>query len=1079
MNKLISSFILIFFTFGLQAQDIVLKATKRVTDPALYQKFAKIEQYEINIEDFRKRLEDIQKVGIEMELQLEGKSFTFQLFEYTMYNENTRVRIQTENGLVERRPSKELRTFRGSEAGFSGGPVALTVSKDFLSITHYDKSVGFFLEQYHGNDPTSTSNTFIYYAERDILPFKGIECGFDKLSRFKSDPGAFGKSSDHDDGSLGIDERNKKCYIIDVALACEIQFTNFHRGPFGAEAFMLNILNNMAILFLDPSLIIAEYQIALSDMWISEDSLRDFWNGSNDIFNDLAIFTFRQSGMFTNGFDVATLWTTKYTSGVVGLANLATACRQNGTNVCSQFISGVAPLRQLQAHEIGHNLSCTHDPPGNPTIMAPVVNGSSIWSSFSAFEIISFTNTQGTCFDDCTGGNIPVPEFEADITYGCVPVVVRYTNLSINANSYKWSFPGGNPATSTAVNPVVTYSVPDRKFDVSLEAINPLCSVALTKKEYIETNDFPIVNWEGGNTQQEGDRLVWFQNYSLRGETYEWTFGDGNTSEEFQPEHEYAKDSTYRVCLKVTNDCGTRELCKNVQVYTYPSIDFEADTTWGCAPKTIKFFDLSSSNVIAWNWEFPGGTPSVSQAKNPVIKYSNPGTYKVKLTVNTRKFFTNKTREMYIVIDSLPATGFDYQINGSTVTFTNKTRYGKTYEWDFGDSKTSLEENPSHSYTAAGRYEVKFWATNDCGRTLNKQFINIGEKPAAGFRTADPVGCAPYTVQFENTSTASATDFEWSFPGGNPSSSTERNPIVTFPTKGKYDVKLVAKNFLESDSITVSEYIEVKQAPTASFQNSIAGFNVFFNNTSQESGNYFWDFGDNKSSTEQNPTHNYGVEGEFNVKLIVENECGIDTFEKLIAVYLIPKVNFASDTIKGCAPLNVRFIDKSSIDVIEWNWQFEEGSPMVSFDKNPTVRFNKAGRYTVKLTVKNTNGTNAETKLRYIEVISPIFCPKKPDKKGPKSIGETELVEYDMYSRSVTPVIETKVFPNPANHMIYLQTISGAKFQMVNITGQMVLSGTTQLAVQPIDVIGLEPGTYMLRVEHPTTTKILKVLITK
>lgn len=166
----------------------MVKATKRVTDQALYQKFAKVEQYEINIEDLRTKLESIQKVGVEIEVQLDRKTLKFQLFEYTMYNDKTRVRVNTENGLIERRPNKEIRTFRGSEAGFSGGPVALTISRDFLAFYYTEKGIGYFVEQYFGDDPTATVNTFIHYADRDVIPTEGVECGYDKISGLKKIP---------------------------------------------------------------------------------------------------------------------------------------------------------------------------------------------------------------------------------------------------------------------------------------------------------------------------------------------------------------------------------------------------------------------------------------------------------------------------------------------------------------------------------------------------------------------------------------------------------------------------------------------------------------------------------------------------------------------------------------------------------------------------------------------------------------------------------------------------------------------------------------------------------------------------
>lgn len=1068
MNKLLSSVILVLFALGLNAQDAVVIGTKRVTNPNLYKKFSKVDQYEINIENFRKQLEPITKVGIQIEFQLDQKKINLSLFEYDMFKSGAKVRIETANGLVVRDPSPELRTFRGIETGFNGGNAALTISKDYLSLMYYQNGVAYFLEQYLGDDPSATVNTFFHYADRDVLPVPGIECGFDKLNKARGD-----HKHEIDEEEGNVEERNKRCYIIDIALACEVQYTNFHRGPFGAEAAMVNVQNFMAIDWVNN--LWDEYQYALAEIYISEDPARDLWRNAGDIFEHLEIFRFRQSSLFPGGFDVATLWTVKFTSGIVGLAMLPGACTPNGVNVCSEFTQGIILLKQLQSHELGHNFDCTHDPAGSPTIMAPVVNGSGIWSFQSQNQISNYTRSSGGCLSDCGGGRIPIAEFEANPTYGCVPFTVRYTNLSVNAQTYKWTFSGGIPATSTDPNPVVVYNSKG-VFDVTLEAMNPQCTVKVTKDKYIETNDLPTADFNGGNTQD--DRVVLFVNNSRNATEYFWEFGDGNTSEEFMPEHEYAKDSTYRVCLKSSNDCGSKTVCKTISVFTFPVADFEADTTGGCAPKTIKFFDRSSSNVIAWNWEFPGGTPSTSTQPNPTVKYSNPGQYAVKLTVNTKKFFTRTTKEKYITIDSLPAPAFSHQINGADVDFTNQSRYAVSHEWDFGDNTSSTDENPTHTYTAAGRYEVIYRATNGCGTTQTKTFITIGAKPTAGFTTKDPVGCAPYTVQFENTSTASATNFEWSFPGGIPSSSTDRNPVVTYPIKGKYDVRLIARNALERDTLSISQFIEVKQAPTASFQNSITGFNVFFNNMSQEASNYFWDFGDNKTSTEISPSHNYGVEGEFNVKLIVENECGIDTFEKLIAVYLIPKVNFSADTIRGCAPLNVRFSDRSSIDVIEWSWQFEEGMPGTSVEKNPIVRFNKAGFYTVKLSVKNTNGTNSETKVRYIEVLSPILCPKKPSKKGPKSTGDDGILEVDMGARS-NGSVETKVFPNPTNSTLHIQTREGTRFQLVDLTGKAVRSGITQSTSTSLDVTDLMPGSYFIRLEHAVSSQTLKVLISK
>ena len=106
-----------------------------------------------------------------------------------------------------------------------------------------------------------------------------------------------------------------------------------------------------------------------------------------------------------------------------------------------------------------------------------------------------------------------------------------------------------------------------------------------------------------------------------------------------------------------------------------PIADFTSDTIAGCAPKTIKFFDLSSTNVVAWTWSFPGGTPTGSFVKNPTIKYTRPGKYQVKLVVNSLKNHSQIVRDTLITIDSLPYAQFDPTIAGPAVTMNNSSQY--------------------------------------------------------------------------------------------------------------------------------------------------------------------------------------------------------------------------------------------------------------------------------------------------------------------------------------------------------------------------------------------------------------------
>ena len=71
-----------------------------------------------------------------------------------------------------------------------------------------------------------------------------------------------------------------------------------------------------------------------------------------------------------------------------------------------------------------------------------------------------------------------------------------------------------------------------------------------------------------------------------------------------------------------------------------------------------------------------------------------------------------------------PNVGFTYTVSGTTVTFTNTTVGGQTYNWDFGDGTTSTEMNPVHNY-AGGPFAVTLSATNANGTSTTTLVIFI------------------------------------------------------------------------------------------------------------------------------------------------------------------------------------------------------------------------------------------------------------------------------------------------------------------------------------------------------------------
>jgi len=302
---------------------------------------------------------------------------------------------------------------------------------------------------------------------------------------------------------------------------------------------------------------------------------------------------------------------------------------------------------------------------------------------------------------------------------------------------------------------------------------------------------------------------------------------------------------------------------------------------------------------------------------------------------------------------------------------------------------------------------------------------------------------------------------------------------VVYNTVGKFDVKLVAKNSLSADSLTSTEFIKVEDKPISDFQNNVTGFVCFFTDKSIKASKYYWEFGDGKTSTLPSPSHNYGVEGEFVVKLITENFCGFDTLERRVAIYLIPKVNFTSDVFKGCAPFNVNFQNTSSIDVNDWDWQFEGGTPNVSKDANPSVTFKKQGKYTVKLTVKNNNGTNSTTKIKYIEVVSPVLCPDRPNKKKLKVLNNGFSSEEDQLLNRIDDAESTIIFPNPTDHIINIMGSGLQTYELVDFSGKQMSTGLLAEGLNAVDVKNIDAGVYLLKIVSQNERTATKVIIAK
>jgi PKD repeat protein len=555
----------------------------------------------------------------------------------------------------------------------------------------------------------------------------------------------------------------------------------------------------------------------------------------------------------------------------------------------------------------------------------------------------------------------PTANFTSVPTSGCLPLTVQFTSTSsANTTAYNWSFPGGNPATSTVANPSVVYAAAGT-YNVSLIVSNPTGSDTLTKTNLITVGTVPGASF----TSASNGLTVNFTNNTTNATTYSWNFGDGGNSTATNPSHTYTADGTYTVVLTATNTCGTSTSTKTVTVLTGPTASFTSNVTSGCAALTVQFTSTSSSNSTNFNWEFPGGSPATSTEQNPLVVYNTPGVYSVTLTVSNGAGNATSTQNNYINVSNTPSANFNATVAGSVASFNNTSANAQSYAWNFGDGTSATEANPTHIYLTDGTYTVELTATNSCGSSTFTQIVTVVTPPTAAFTTSGTIGCAPFTVEFTNTSSANANTFNWDFPNGNPSSSTEQNPKTVWNQPGVYTVSLTVTN--AAGSSTTSTNITVGAQPSPSFTYSLAGTTVTLTNASSNANSYTWDFGDGQVSNATNPTHTYANPGDYVITLNASNGCGTVSFIQNVSIAGAPPVAaFTAGEANGCVPFTVTFSDQSAGNPTAWNWTFQGGNPPSSTAQNPSVTYSAPGTYGVSLTVVNAFGSNTLTLTDYI-----------------------------------------------------------------------------------------------------------------
>jgi PKD repeat protein len=218
------------------------------------------------------------------------------------------------------------------------------------------------------------------------------------------------------------------------------------------------------------------------------------------------------------------------------------------------------------------------------------------------------------------------------------------------------------------------------------------------------------------------------------------------------------------------------------------------------------------------------------------------------------------------------------------VQFMDRSINATGWYWDLGDGTTSTEKNPINLYHK-GTYNVTLTANNDYGNAsitktncvvvLNQSIVLFNATPTDGGNIGD-------SILFEDQSTESPATWYWEF--GDGEISIEQNPTHIYSKNGGYSINLTVTNLAGTSSNTRYNYVHIGPIPASDFianiTNDTEPMNVTFTPTDLSAASYLWNFGDNQVSTEQEPTHTYGIAGHYTITLTTTNAAGSNSTVK-------------------------------------------------------------------------------------------------------------------------------------------------------------------------------------------------------
>ncbi len=593
--------------------------------------------------------------------------------------------------------------------------------------------------------------------------------------------------------------------------------------------------------------------------------------------------------------------------------------------------------------------------------------------------------------------------FELDKNFICqLPDTVHYINKSDYGTRYEWHF--GNGQISTEENPSIAITRSgywsDTLYAYSLHGcidkyVSDSALHVATPRAYFTPNNwvdpFSIMGCvpltvdfsDGSSYEATEDSII----------SWQWTFDDGTSSAEQNPQHTFASLDTFTVRLKIKTAQGCEsEYIAWAKTGTRQFADFTADHAFDtiCASTGVQFYNLSQTDSLINTSYWLFGDSTYSTQREPMHFFTDTGWMDVKLLVYNNGCPDDTLIENFVYIKA-PYHEFNYEVNCDNpyeVQFSADLTDVDKFYWDFGDNSAidSVNINPVHIFPHRGWFTVTLHSEKNgscCDYTSTENILIVS--PEANFSVIDTNLCVGETILLDAANSIDAAVFyaggqnclyQWKFDDTNENFYKIDSLIYhTFDKEGDFNVTLTIRgNNKCFDSFSRTFHVH---KPTCDFTTSeISGcvpLNVNFTNTTNSYfgiDSVFWAFGDNTFSNDTNPTHTYTSNGNFDITLFVQDTLGCrDTLTAKNYLQLLhPVPNFSANKQNVCSneEINFSFIHQQDT-IITILWDFGDGT--TSTEASPTHIYTDSGHYSVSLYLQDANGCDSiKTIENYIYV---------------------------------------------------------------------------------------------------------------